>query len=46
MVSALEASLEPADPARARDRIRSFLDLYGTAARAVTRLSADVFVRG
>ena len=46
MVSALEASLEsPQIPPEARDRIRSFLDLYGAAARAMGQLSADVFVR-
>ena len=46
MVSALEASLEsPQIPPEARDRIRSFLGLYGAAARAMGQLSADVFVR-
>ena len=44
--SALEASLEsPQIPPEARDRIRSFLGLYGAAARAMGQLSADVFVR-
>jgi DNA helicase-2/ATP-dependent DNA helicase PcrA len=46
MVSALEASLEsPQIPPEARDRIRSFLDLYGAAAKAMGELRADVFVR-
>ena len=46
MVSALEASLEsPQIPPEARDRIRSFLNLYNAAARAMGELPADVFVR-
>jgi len=46
MVSALEASLEsPQIPPEARDRIRSFLNLYGAAAKAMGELRADVFVR-
>ena len=46
MVSALEASLEsPQIPPEARDRIRGFLSLYNAAARAMSGLGAEVFVR-
>jgi DNA helicase-2/ATP-dependent DNA helicase PcrA len=46
MVSALEASLEsPQIPPEARDRIRTFLGLWGAAAKAMSEMRADVFVR-
>ena len=46
MVSALEASLEsPQIPPEARDRIRTFLGLWGAAAKAMGEMRADVFVR-
>jgi len=46
MVSALEASLEsPQISPEARDRIRTFLKLWGAAAKAMSEMRADVFVR-
>ncbi len=46
MISAVEAALEsPQLPPPSRDRIRAFLKLYRAAAKALDRLSADVFVR-
>ncbi len=46
MISAIEAALEsPQLPPPSRDRIRAFLKLYRAAAKALDRLSADVFVR-
>jgi DNA helicase-2/ATP-dependent DNA helicase PcrA len=46
MISAVEAALEsPQLPPPSRDRIRSFLKLYRSAARALDELRADVFVR-
>ena len=46
MVSALDAAMEsPQLPPEARDRIHSFLRLYGAAAGALEELRADVFVR-
>jgi DNA helicase II / ATP-dependent DNA helicase PcrA len=45
MISALRASLEsPQLPPEARDRIVSFLDLYGAAAGALDEMRPDVFV--
>ncbi len=46
MISAVEAALEsPQLPPEARDRIQAFLKLQGSAAAALERLPADVFVR-
>ncbi len=46
MVSASEAALEsPQIPPEARDRINSFLKLYGEASTAMEERRADVFVR-
>jgi superfamily I DNA/RNA helicase/RecB family exonuclease len=46
MVSACEAALEsPQIPPEARERIQSFLKLYGTASVAMEERRADVFVR-
>ncbi|HKJ36511.1 MAG TPA: ATP-dependent DNA helicase [Solirubrobacterales bacterium] len=46
MISAVEAALEsPQLPPPSRDRIRAFLKLYRSAARALDGLRADVFVR-
>ncbi len=46
MISAVEAALEsPQLPPPSRDRIRAFLKLYRAAAKALDRLSADLFVR-
>ncbi|HKI66743.1 MAG TPA: ATP-dependent DNA helicase [Solirubrobacterales bacterium] len=46
MVSACEAALEsPQIPPEARERIQSFLRLYGTASAALEERRADVFVR-
>lgn len=46
MVSACEAALEsPQIPPEARERIQSFLKLYGTASAALEERRADVFVR-
>src|SRR6185503_14898216 len=46
MVSACEAALEsPQIPPEARERIQSFLKLYGEAAAAMEERRADVFVR-
>jgi DNA helicase-2/ATP-dependent DNA helicase PcrA len=46
MVSACEAALEsPQIPPEARERIQSFLKLYGTASAAMEERRADVFVR-
>jgi DNA helicase-2/ATP-dependent DNA helicase PcrA len=46
MVSASEAALEsPQIPPEARERIQSFLKLYGTASGAMEERRADVFVR-
>jgi DNA helicase II / ATP-dependent DNA helicase PcrA len=46
MISAVEAALEsPQLPPPSRDRIRSFLKLYRSAAKALEGLRADVFVR-
>jgi len=46
MVSASEAALEsPQIPPEARERIQSFLKLYGTASGALEKRRADVFVR-
>jgi DNA helicase II / ATP-dependent DNA helicase PcrA len=46
MVSACEAALEsPQIPPEARERIQSFLKLYGVASAALEERRADVFVR-
>jgi len=46
LVSACEAALEsPQIPPEARDRIQSFLKLYGAASAAMEERRADVFVR-
>jgi DNA helicase II / ATP-dependent DNA helicase PcrA len=46
MVSACEAALEsPQLPPEARERIQSFLKLYGAASAAMEERRADVFVR-
>ncbi len=46
MVSACEAALEsPQIPPEARERIQSFLKLYGTASAVMEERRADVFVR-
>ena len=46
MVSALEAALQsPQLPPPSRDRLRSFLKLYRSAASALDGVRADVFVR-
>jgi superfamily I DNA/RNA helicase/RecB family exonuclease len=46
MVSGCEAALEsPQIPPEARDRIQSFLKLYGAASAALEERRADVFVR-
>ncbi len=46
MVSACEAALEsPQIPPEARERIQSFLKLYGEASAALEERRADVFVR-
>jgi DNA helicase II / ATP-dependent DNA helicase PcrA len=46
MVSGCEAALEsPQIPPEARERIQSFLKLYGTASAALEERRADVFVR-
>jgi DNA helicase-2/ATP-dependent DNA helicase PcrA len=46
MVSACEAALEsPQIPPEARERIQSFLKLYGEASTAMEERRADVFVR-
>ena len=46
MVSACDAALEsPQIPPEARERIHSFLKLYGTASGAMEERRADVFVR-
>jgi len=46
MVSACDAALEsPQIPPEARERIQSFLKLYGTASAAMEERRADVFVR-
>ncbi len=46
MVSASEAALEsPQIPPEARERIQSFLKLYGTASAVIEERRADVFVR-
>jgi superfamily I DNA/RNA helicase/RecB family exonuclease len=46
MVSAAEAALEsPQIPPEARERIQSFLKLYGAASAAMEERRADVFVR-
>jgi DNA helicase-2/ATP-dependent DNA helicase PcrA len=46
MVSGCEAALEsPQIPPEARERIQSFLKLYGTASAAMEERRADVFVR-
>jgi DNA helicase II / ATP-dependent DNA helicase PcrA len=46
MVSASEAALEsPQIPPEARERIQSFLKLYGAASAALEERRADVFVR-
>ncbi len=46
LVSACEAALEsPQIPPEARERIQSFLKLYGTASAAMEERRADVFVR-
>jgi DNA helicase-2/ATP-dependent DNA helicase PcrA len=46
MVSACEAALEsPQIPPEARERIQSFLKLYGAASAAMEERRADVFVR-
>ncbi|HSS04903.1 MAG TPA: ATP-dependent DNA helicase [Solirubrobacterales bacterium] len=46
LVSACEAALEsPQIPPEARERIQSFLKLYGTASGAMEERRADVFVR-
>ncbi len=46
MVSACEAALEsPQIPPEARERIQSFLKLYGQASAAMEERRADVFVR-
>ncbi|HXV05332.1 MAG TPA: ATP-dependent helicase, partial [Solirubrobacterales bacterium] len=46
MVSAAEAALEsPQIPPEARERIQSFLKLYGSASAAMEERRADVFVR-
>jgi DNA helicase-2/ATP-dependent DNA helicase PcrA len=46
MVSACEAALEsPQIPPEARERIQSFLKLYGAASSAMEERRADVFVR-
>jgi DNA helicase-2/ATP-dependent DNA helicase PcrA len=46
MVSACEAALEsPQMPPEARERIQSFLKLYGAASAAMEERRADVFVR-
>jgi DNA helicase-2/ATP-dependent DNA helicase PcrA len=46
MVSACEAALEsPQIPPEARERIQSFLKLYGTASAVLEERRADVFVR-
>jgi DNA helicase-2/ATP-dependent DNA helicase PcrA len=46
MVSACEAALEsPQIPPEARERIQSFLKLYGQASTAMEERRADVFVR-
>jgi superfamily I DNA/RNA helicase/RecB family exonuclease len=46
MVSACEAALEsPQIPPEARERIQSFLKLYGAASAALEERRADVFVR-
>ena len=46
MVSACEAALEsPQIPPEARERIQSFLKLYGEASAAMEERRADVFVR-
>jgi DNA helicase II / ATP-dependent DNA helicase PcrA len=46
MVSASEAALEsPQIPPEARERIQSFLKLYGVASAAMEERRADVFVR-
>jgi DNA helicase II / ATP-dependent DNA helicase PcrA len=46
LVSACEAALEsPQIPPEARERIQSFLKLYGAASAAIEERRADVFVR-
>jgi superfamily I DNA/RNA helicase/RecB family exonuclease len=46
LVSACEAALEsPQIPPEARERIQSFLKLYGTASAVIEERRADVFVR-
>ncbi len=46
MVSACEAALEsPQIPPEARERLQSFLKLYGTASAVLEERRADVFVR-
>jgi len=46
LVSACDAALEsPQIPPEARERIQSFLKLYGTASAAMEERRADVFVR-
>ena len=46
LVSACEAALEsPQIPPEARERIQSFLKLYGTACAVIEERRADVFVR-
>ena len=46
LVSGCEAALEsPQIPPEARERIQSFLKLYGTAAAVIEERRADVFVR-
>jgi DNA helicase-2/ATP-dependent DNA helicase PcrA len=46
MISAAEAALEsPQIPPEARERIQSFLKLYGSASAAMEKRRADVFVR-
>lgn len=46
MVSAAEAALEsPQIPPEARERLQSFLKLYGSASAAMEERRADVFVR-
>jgi DNA helicase-2/ATP-dependent DNA helicase PcrA len=46
LVSASEAALEsPQIPPEARERIQSFLKLYGTASAVIEERRADVFVR-
>jgi DNA helicase II / ATP-dependent DNA helicase PcrA len=46
MVSACDAALEsPQIPPEARERIQSFLKLYGTASAVIEERRADVFVR-